>query len=203
MKYAEKIKYAEKVADQLLDEILLDKVKENLKEQGLFENDIANVVASARNIIGEKLKPIIRSKLLNGETINNATEFEKLDAHTLKKLVDQEIRSIKGEERKKVNELLKKGIEPENIFKEIRQEFYPKELFDQQIAAYDEVKKKNSGSGRLLNIGGGIGLILLGTVISFASMQGSGGGRFFYGLILVGLVMVVKGFMTAKTPYDY
>jgi len=58
MKYTEKIKHAEIVAKDLLNEKSLDQVNLDLKEKGLYENDISNVIASARNIIGEQLKPI-------------------------------------------------------------------------------------------------------------------------------------------------
>lgn len=200
MKYTEKLKYAEIVAEKLLNEKSLEQVKQYLKEEGLYEFDINNVIASANNIINERYKPLIRAKLLAREPLKNVKEFDKLDPDTLKKMVKQEIETISAGERKKVNELLKSGTPPEKIFNEIRLDFYPKEHIALQIATYQEVKKQNSVSSRMLRIFGGLGLMLLGGVISFASMKG-GGGRLFYGLIIVGFFMMIKGFLTVENPY--
>ena len=201
MKYTEKIKHAEIVAKDLLNEKTLNQVNIDLKEKGLYENDISNVIASARNIIGEQLKPIIRAKLLAKEDIKNAKEFEKLDAFTLDKLVNQEIKSISAGERKKVKELLNNGTDPKDIFTQIRQDFYPKENILHQIAVFQEVQKENSGSGRMLKILGGLALMIVGGGISYASMQSGSGGRLFYGLIGVGFIIMIQGFMTVEDPY--
>jgi hypothetical protein len=202
MKYTEKIKYAEIVSEKLLNEQSLEQVKQYLKEDGLYEYDINNVIASARNVINEKYKPLIRAKLLARESLKNVKELEKLDLITLDKLVKQEVRAISAGERKKVNELIQNGYAPEKIFSEIRLDFYPKEYIALQIATYNEVKKQNSGSARMLNIIGGIALMVLGGVISYATMQGNGGGgRLFYGLIVVGFIMMIKGFLTVENPY--
>ena len=83
MKYTEKIKHAELVAEDLLNNKPLDSVRQGLKEKGLYEVDINNVIASANNIIGEKFKPLIRTKLLAKEQILNAKEFEKIEPITL------------------------------------------------------------------------------------------------------------------------
>ncbi|MBX2875219.1 MAG: hypothetical protein KTR30_24085 [Saprospiraceae bacterium] len=202
MKYAEKIKHAEKVAEALLDEQSIDQVRTSLKEEGLYDREVDNVIASARNIIGEKLKPIIRSKILAGEFSRTAPEFDKLDTETLGKFVQQELKGIAVTQKRKVNELLKNGIAPEYIYKEIRQEFYPRELIDDQIAAFKETKKQNSAGGRMLNIVGGIALVVIGLGVTIASMQGNSGGVLMYGMIIVGLVMLTKGFITQESPYE-
>ena len=61
--------------------------------------------------------------------------------------------------------------------------------------SYKEIEKQNSSSGRLINIGGGITLIVIGASISYFSSQNGSKARLFYGLIIVGLIMVVKGLM--------
>lgn len=201
MRYAEKIKHAEKAAEDLLAEKPIDEVRQRLQEEGLPDKDIDSIIVSARNIIGEKLKPIIRSKLLSKESIGDSVEFEKLDSETLKRYITQEIKGIGVSEKRKVNELLKKGTSPEDILKEIRQDFYPKELIVQQIAAYKEVKRQNSVGGRLINIIVGAGLVIVGGGISILSMQ-SGTGAIFYGMVFVGLIMLVRGFIKNESPYD-
>lgn len=159
------------------------------------------MITSARNIIGDNLKPIIRTKLLAGTQIAGSPEFEKLDPATLKKLVKQEIDAISMGERDKVKTLLKNKTPHRDIYKEIRQDFYSKEHIDHQIAVYEEVKQQNSGGNRMLNILGGLALMVVGIGISLATMQGDGGGRLFFGLIIIGFFIMVKGFMTVENPY--
>ncbi len=201
MKYADKIRHAEKAANELLNEVSSEKVRADLKENGLYEADIDNVMTSARNIIGDKLKPLIRTKLLSGMPIKDAPEFEKLDEATLKKLAEQEINAIALGEKDKVKQLLKAGTPPMEIFQQVRLDFYPKEKVSHQIATFQAVEKENSGGSRLLKIFGGMAIMLVGIGISAASMSGGGGGRLFFGLIIVGFVMMVQGFLTVENPY--
>lgn len=202
MKYADKIRYAEKVAKDLINEVSNEEVRASLKEKGLYDSDIDNVITSARNIIGENLKPIIRTKLLAGTPIAGAPEFEKLDPVTLKRLVKQEIDSIALGERDKVKMLLKNKTRHQDIYKEIRQDFYSKEEIDHQISTFEEVKEQNSGGARMMNILGGLGMMVVGIGISLATMDGGGGGgRLFFGLIIMGFFLMIKGFMTVENPY--
>jgi len=200
MKYTEKIKYAEKAAEDLINEISIETVREELKGKGLYEADIDNVISSARNIIGDKVKPIIRTKLLAREAIAGAPEFAKLDPATLKKMVTQEIQAISRGERDKVKKMLRDGVSQKNIYQAVNQDFYSKEHIAHQIATHDEVKQLNSGSSRMLNIVGGLLLMLVGIGISLATMQ-DGGGTVFYGLVAVGFFMMIKGFITVENPY--
>ena len=201
MKYAEKIRHAEKAAAELTNQTSIDEVRVSLKEKGLYERDIDNVITSARNIIGDNLKPIIRTKLLAGTQVAGAPEFEKLDPATLKKLVKREIEAISMGEREKVKTLLNNKTPHQDIYKEIRLDFYSKEDIDYQISVFEEVKKQNSGGNRMLNILGGLGMSIVGIGFSVASMQNGGSGRLFIGLIIFGFFLMIKGFMTVENPY--
>ncbi len=201
MKYTEKIKHAEKAAEDLLNEISIDTVREELKGKGLYESDIDNVISSARNIIGDQLKPVIREKILAGASLADAPEFAKLDPATLKKMAQQEIQAISLGEKDKVKKMLRDGIGHREIYQAVNQNFYSKEHIAHQIAVHQEVKQHNSGGNRMLNIVGGILLMVVGIGISLATMQGGGGGTVFYGLVVVGFFMMIKGFMTVENPY--
>lgn len=199
MKYKEKIQLGKKIAEELMNEKPLEQIKQELKEQGLYNYDINNVVASARNIIGEQLKPQIREVVLANGDLNSIEALTKLDPATREKMIKQVVQAISIEQKNKVNEMLKKGVPPVEIFRAVRTDFYPEQNIHQQIQAFQEVKKHNSSGGRMLNIIGGAALILIGGGISWASMQ-NGGGRLFYGLIIVGIVMLFKGFLTMPNP---
>jgi len=50
---------------------------------------------------------------------------------------------------------------------------------------------------------GGLALMAVGVVITYATMQNGGRGRLFFGLIIVGLITMIKGFFTVEDPHDY
>jgi hypothetical protein len=119
MKYAEKIRHAEKAAEDLINKISIETVRGELKEKGLYETDIDNVISSARKIIGEKVKPILRKKMLAGEPLANAPEFADIDPATLKKMAEQEIQAIALGERDKVKKMLNDGVGHAEIYKSV------------------------------------------------------------------------------------
>ena len=51
MKYADKIRHAEKAAEELTNQTSIEDIRASLKEKGLYDYDIDNVMTSARNII--------------------------------------------------------------------------------------------------------------------------------------------------------
>lgn len=200
MNYKEKIKHAELVAEDILNNKSLETIREELSEKNLYNRDIDAIIFSAHNIIGEKLKPIIRAKLLAGESIENVPDFEKISPDTLANLEREEIKAIALGERRKVKEMLKQKATPDEIFTAIRQDFYPKRNIEYQISTHKEVKKQNSGGRRMIRILVGLGVAGLGVIISYVSMQSHGGGRLYIGLIIGGLVLMASGFMTIDEP---
>lgn len=196
MDYKTKIKYAEEVADQLQAQKGLDAIRAELAAKGLYENEITKVLFSARNIIGEAYQPKIKEYLLEGKPIHDAEEFKLLNPEIIDSLIKREQQKLAALEKKKVTRLVKEGQSPEKVFQQVDTRFLPQEEAAVQITRLLEVKKQNSGSGRMLNIMGGIGLIVL-TVILLVVFS-----RIFYVLPIIGLVMIVKGITTERMEYD-
>jgi len=196
MEYKKKIEYAERVAKELTGQKTSDQIKENLKAEGLYERDIANVFVSAKNIIGENYKPKIREFLLADKVIQNAEEFSSLDKDMLEKLIVDEKQKLGIEERKKMTKMIKEGHKPEEIFDKVDNRFLSPKKANEQLAKLEQVKNQNSGSGRMLNIGGGIGLIILTGIILLTT------DRLFYVLPIIGLGLIVKGFLTEQMEFD-
>lgn len=189
MNYQEKIRFAEQAALELDGQKSTEEIKAGLKEQGLYEYDITNVLASARNILGEKYQAKIKTYLLEDKPIHDSEEFSTLDKASLESLIEKETLAIALEEQNKIKKLVKAGQAPEQILTQINLKFLPLEKAVQQIAKHQEIKQETSGSGRLLNIAGGIGLIVLTGVVLVAT------GRLFIFLPIIGLVMIVKGLL--------
>ncbi len=202
MKYKEKIKYAEAAATKIMENNYSEEqIRKELKQEGLFERDIDNILVSTKNIIGEKLKPLIQQKLLAKEPIQGAVEFEKIEPDLLKKLTKLEFKNIADGEKRKVSKLLRAKTPTEEILSQVNLDFYPEAAVVSQIAAFTEVKKRNSIGGRMIMILSGIGIMALGAGLSYASMSDDGSMRVFYGLIIGGLIVAVKGFFTEENPY--
>ena len=113
-----------------------------------------------------------------------------MDDEIIDILITKESQNIALEEKNKITKLIKEGQSAEKIFEQTDKRFLEADKAAEHIARLQEVKKQNSGSGRMLNIFGGIGLIVLTGVLLLAL------DRLFYVLPVMGLVMIVKGFTT-------
>lgn len=196
MDYQKKVEYAERVANQLQGQKTTEEIKSILKTEGLYDRDISNIMVSARKILGETYQPKIKKYLLESKEIHDAEEFNSLDKEMLETLITQESQNITLEERRKLTKLVKEGHSPEKVLEQVDQRFLSIEEASTQIASLQEVKNQNSGSGRMLSIGGGIGLILLTGVIVFTT------GRLFYFLPILGFIMIGKGIFTERMAYE-
>lgn len=192
MDYKKKIKYAEGIAIQLQEQKSIELIKSELKSEGLYDPDINKVMISARKILGEKYQPKINEYLLSNNQIHGSEEFKLLDPETLNILIDKESRKIASEEKRKITRLIKEGKSGEEVFRQVDTRFLNAEVAAAHIAQLQEIKKQNSGSGRMINIFGGLGLMVL-TVVLLITID-----RLFYVLPVIGLVMIVRGFTTEK-----
>lgn len=196
MDYKKKIEYAEKIAVELDNHKSTEEITLALKNEGMYDRDVTSVLVSARKILGEKYEPSIEEYLLSDKQIHGAQEFKSLDDETLDSIKSKVNQKLAFAERKKITKLIKSGETPDDVFNQVDNRFLSEEKATEQIIKLQEVQGQNSGMGRMLNIGGGIGLIALTGVILVAS------GRLFYVLPIIGVIMMVKGFMTESMEYD-
>lgn len=196
MDYKSKVQYAEQVAKDLQGVKSLVQIKSELKSKGLYDRDISNVIASAGNILRDNYTSEIRKHLVADIPIEESTAFGNIDRIFLNTLVEEEKQVLGLVEKKKLTKLIKDGVGPEQALEQIDNRFLSYGRAMQQINNLREVQHQNSGGNRLLNIIGGIVLIIITGIIAIAA------GRLFYFLPIIGLVMIVKGFMTEKMLYD-
>lgn len=196
MDYKKKIEYAEKIALELQNNISKEKIMANLKSEGLYEMDITSIMVSASNILGEKYSERIREFLRADKAIEQSQEFISLDKEILYSLIKEEKQKLALEERKKITKMIKEGHAGDAILNEIDNRFLSHEKAAEQLSKLEQVKQQNSGSGRMLSIVGGIALIVVSIVILFAT------GKLFYFLPIIGVVMIVKGFLTERMSYE-
>ena len=186
MKYQEKLKHAENVANDILSDKSLEQIKSELKEKGLYDTDIINIIASARNKITEKLGPLIRQSLIDKVELSSIPEISKIDELTLEKLVQEETLGIVKAEKKRVKEWFEAGEPTDQILAKIKTDFYPKSKVVQQVAQLEQARSENSPKGRMIFIGGGIGLRIISLIIMYMTMKETGEGLLFYGGRIIG-----------------
>ena len=196
MDYKTKIKHAKEVANQLQKQKSIEEIKLDLSAEGLYQKDITNIIFSARKILGGIYQPKIQEYLLEGKQIHGSEEFSLLDREVIDILIAKESQNLALQEKKKITELIKAGQSAEQVFEQVDTRFLSVDKANEQISHLQQVKRQNSGSGRMLNIFGGIGLIVLTGVIVITV------NRLFYVLPIIGLIMIVKGITTKKVEYD-
>ena len=192
MNYKTKVKYAKDVADQLQNQKSIASIKSALKTEGLYEPDINKIIVSARNILGEKYQPKIGEYLLADKEIHGAEEFSLLDAEIIDTLIAKESQNLAVKEKKKITKLMREGRPADEVFEQTDTRFLSADKAENHINRLQEIKTNNSGSGRMVSILGGLGLIVL-TGILLVTLY-----RIFFVLPVLGLVMIGKGFMTEK-----
>ncbi len=196
MDYKKKVALAERVAEDLQGSKTTEQIKAELGSEGLYDRDINSVMVSARKMLGEKFQSIIQEHLIADKDIFTSDALAALDKEQLQIMKDQEVEKLGLEERKKITQLLKEGEDPQVVLNKVDTRFLTLERAATQINNVTQIKKQNSGSGRMLNIGGGIALIVLTGVIMMAA------GRLFYVLPIIGLIMIIKGFTTERMEFE-
>jgi hypothetical protein len=196
MDYKAKIKFAKEVAEQLETQKSSDEIRSALKAEGLYERDIINIFVSARNILGEKYQPKIEECLKADKQIQGSDEFKLLDHEVIEILIKRGTQKLALEEKKKVTKLIKEGQSIEQVLEQVDTRFLSIDKVTEQISNLQEVKAQNSVNGRMLNIVGGLGLIVLTGVLAITM------DRLFYVLPISGLIMIVKGITTKSMEYD-
>jgi len=192
MDYKTKIKLAEEIAHQLQLQKDTESIKSELLAKGLYKGDIDKIIFSAKKIVGEKYQPKIIEFLLEGKQLHGAEEFKLIDKEILESLISKETKNLGVKEKNKITKLIKEGQPAEKVFEQNDTRFFPPEKAAEHIAKLQEVKQQNSGGGRMLNIFGGIGLIILTAILFFAA------NRIFYVLPFIGLAMIFKGLTTQE-----
>lgn len=197
MDYKKKIEYADQVAKELESRKPKEQIISALEAEGLYDRDITNIFASARNILRETYRPQIRACLLADKDVYRAEEFASLDKEALEQLLTSEYQHLEVEERRKLNKLVKEGKPAQEVLKQVDIRFLPIDQAMEQIASAQKVKNQNSTSGRVINIVGGLALILLTIIILMVT------GRLFYVLPIIGIGLIVKGFFSERMAYEY
>jgi hypothetical protein len=136
--------------------------------------------------------------LLGDELENQNSIFLKLDKEVIEMLKEYELKEIVIRSKQEVDSLVKKGIDEDEIIQKVSNKYFPEEELMKQIEFYSRHNAKVGGQDKknylvigIVCIIDGIRLTVLSTVKPF--MKGS---AIFYGLIIFGIVNLVKAYST-------
>lgn len=190
MNYQEKLALTDKIALDIESSRSINDIKTELSSQGLYEQEISNIIIGAQNAIGDKHLESIKSLLKQDGDVFGMDQLKHLDKELIQSFVVKAKNRLRTEEKKKVSKSMRDGMDPMEVLNNVDFRFYSAEDASAQLAKLKEVRHNNSGSGRMIRILGGVGLIALTAILLFTT------GRLFYFLPIIGIIMIVKGFLT-------
>ncbi|MBC6993317.1 hypothetical protein QWY85_19385 [Neolewinella lacunae] len=196
MEYRTKLQYAERVAEQLQGKKSTAEIETELKQEGLFERDIINVMTSARNILADKYAPLVREILLGKRDAAEVQESGVIDNEILTTLIWQESNKLAIAEKRAITRMVKENYPVSEIIKEVDTRFLTIPQAKQHIEKLQQTQQQNSGSNRIAGIMGGLGLILLSVIVLVAT------DRFFFFIPIIGIIMIGKALATERMAYE-
>ena len=191
-----KMEHAEAIAKQLDSGRTLDLIKRDLNEKGGNETDIESILFLARQILSNQYLPKIIDYLKSEEDFNNSEEFKTIDGQTLELMIKQGLEELSVRERRKITELLKKGVPKKEVLKAVDTRFYSLENAKIQLHNVHESMTENSTSVRIANILLGVFILAVTGFIALTI------GRVFYILPIIGAVFIYRGFTKKRIQYE-
>ncbi len=189
---------AEETADLLSEGKTVEAVTQLLRERGYYPFDIDKIFFSAKGILSDRFGEKIRQYLLEGQLELKKPEFSFLDDDLFNMIREREITTIVDASKTKVNELMQQGVEEEEIIAKTTNAFFSETAALEQMAFYAKFNFKVSGAEKQKYLLIGIACTLLGVGLTIFSFIAPGLERsyIFYGLIIIGIVNLVKAFST-------
>jgi len=198
MKYHEKLQLAEEAADMLSDGKTLEAVSQLLGERGYYPFDIDKILFSAKSELSDRYGEKIRQYLEEGQLESKRQEFPFLKDDIFNTIRERQVTAIVDAAKAKINALMQQGVDEREIITKTTNAFFSEKEARDQMIFYAKFNFKVSGAEKQKYLLIGIACILIGgglTIFSFSdtSMRRS---YIFYGLIVVGIVNLIKAFST-------
>ncbi len=159
-----------------------------LEEQGVEKWNAKKINQALDRQLRDRHKPMVRSYMEDQILDTKLDEFDDLDADTFEKLQYEVVAEMKSESRQKIRAMIAEEKSEAEILEAVQHQFFTEEealaYLDQQNAEQSRnVSRKSQG----------IGLIVLGVLLSAGTMGMASGGMYvFTGLILWGVFILMK-----------
>ncbi|MEM9824069.1 MAG: hypothetical protein AAF985_23490 [Bacteroidota bacterium] len=188
MKYQDKVKFVEQSIELLKNNKSRAEVADYLSAQGLKKWDIDKINQSIDNQLRHEHKAKIKSYMLENSLEAKLSEFEDVDADLFEAIQYEIIAEIEQASKKKVQQLFAQGKDQEEIIQKVKNTHFDEE----DILAVVELEKEKKQEKESQHYKG-IGFIILGIILTFASFNiNTGGVVLFYGLIIYGIILLVR-----------
>lgn len=182
-------------------------IRNSLKNKGLNLYDIDKVIFTAKNNvfkrISVKAQPLLETKLTNS-TLDEFVTDESVPEGLREEVRNRILAQHREARRNKVLLTQSRMGNPTYVINELSDEIVTKEMIRDWIISHYELNRKGLKMNRNKTLLTGIGLVLLGVIITGATymfFSAAGGTKFFftYGLIVAGFISIGKGF-SIKLP---
>lgn len=203
MKYQEKLQYANEVVLELKKGSTMESLRAMLKEQNLYDGEIDQVMTSAKNIMEEEYGDQVLTHLKNGTLEANKHEFSHLENEVMESLLFRAKNRIKSDVNKVVKQLADEGLSDKEIIEKMSSDIVTKEEVATMVNNFREYEELPKGPEKNKFIFLGIGIIVLGAILTFYSMSAGGRGRLGMGIIVFGFFYLLKAFSSKGTQDAY
>ena len=190
LKYKEKLAKSKEYFAQVKENVNRDEIENKLSEEGYSKFDIRKIRSGADSYLEEEYGEKIRQYLLDQTLEDHLHEFDLVDQEWFEKIQKKEYNKIRAQISSQVNKLHDEGKSPEEIESIINSPYYNVTDVENQIEKY--IYHNKPTKHKSLYRFGGILAIIIGIVLTVASQERDGSVRIFYGLIIVGIIMLFK-----------
>lgn len=187
MKYPEQLKFANQATEMIANGASRQDIDAHLEEQGVEKWDIKKVNQALDRQLRDQHKARVRGYMEDQTLAARLDEFDDLGAETFEKLQHEVIAEMQAESRQKIRSMMAAEATEEEILTAAQHQFFDA---DDVLAYLDQQNESRAATSSRRNQG--IGLIILGVILSIGTIDMIPGGVVFSGLIVWGIVTLVK-----------
>ena len=180
-----------------------DEIKAFLKDNGAYQRDVDRIYRNVKREVQKTFSEQVEADILAGKTLADirAQLNGKLREDTLESVITSGTQLAKRSVQREVNQMVDEGQSLEAIL----QRFSLPEIGQDELMRWAEYRHQQNAQSELeAEEGGGSGSIVFGiiliiagiglTMASYSSASGGGSYTVWYGLVLYGGYLLIKGF---------
>lgn len=178
-----------------------DEIKAFLKENGAYQRDVDRIYRTVNRDVRKEFSEQVEAHILEGGTIDDIrTQLDgKLDPDVLEQVIGSGQQLANRAVQRKVNQMVDEGRSMDNIVQECQLPAVTSASIIQWVEDRHrqlenrEMEEEGGGSGSLafgllLMVGG-----IVASLVSYSSASGGGTYTVWYGAVIYGLILVIKG----------
>jgi len=194
MDYKEKIRLAEKAANDLENGKAYETILSELSASGLYKVDVEKVMTSVKNILSDKYLTEVKTKMEQGIAFENI-DLPGFDTSAKAILKDKAISKIVNGGIEKVKKMAQDGVDDNQIIQKLENPYFSKGDILKNIKEYKLFNQKPDGKEKFKYLLIGIPSLIVGLILFLLLFTGVFRLRFLaIFLFLYGIWNIYKAF---------